>query len=674
MNTQAPRYLIFSIDTESDAPEWKDHGHTNLTFKNCESIGLVDRFAQDFGVRPTFLVTHALAGQKLFIDKIEPFLKKGIGEIGAHFHPGDTPPFIDSGIRDNVLRVSDDILNEKFVALHNQISSRFGRPSSFRCGAWTIDRRIIRLLLSYGYSVDSSVTPSISWRLIGRPDYLNAPASAYFLDSSDPSKPGETPLLEVPVTIWAPVKQSGPIGFIDGTFFSMPMESKSGFFFQTLKLLRHYKPLWLRPAFTPLGDMIFAARNLFSECDYIQVMCHSNELALGTSPYSNTRKKLDIIHTRLRLFFSYAREQGYIPCTLAEYAKLHATQTLPDVSGTLNHSKYGEVLDKKSPQLLNAAKTSERKSKMPGILKITLTISLLAAICLTVNLSHVWSTILAMNTRLLVIAVLLTLLTHSINAIKVKLILPKQIALPVKTLLNINFMSTFFNNIFPTRFGGDIARILYIGKALSSRELGLYTVFFDRLTGFLIQTVIVLTSCALLSATLLPVQTKYWCAAAAVFLVIASHCFLFICSRAVLSKTSFRFPLSFLNPILDHGEMRIFLFGLFENKVKHIFIHLAGYVFQSFVIITVMVLTYSMGGRITFFQAAVTLFIGTIACFLPLSIGGWGVMEGVFAYSYNFLHADAGIGLAVSLGLRITSVLPSLFGGLVFLKRNKETV
>ncbi|HEX7510664.1 MAG TPA: hypothetical protein VF335_05150, partial [Chitinivibrionales bacterium] len=100
MNTQAPHYLIFSIDTESDAPEWKDHRHTNLTFKNCESIGLVDRFAQDFGVRPTFLVTHALAGQKLFIDKIEPFLKKGIGEIGVHFHPGDTPPFIDSGIRD----------------------------------------------------------------------------------------------------------------------------------------------------------------------------------------------------------------------------------------------------------------------------------------------------------------------------------------------------------------------------------------------------------------------------------------------------------------------------------------------------------------------------------------------------------------------------------------------
>jgi len=669
MHTTSPHYLLFSIDTESDAPEWKDHRHTNLTFKNCEAIPLLHRFAADYGVRPTFLVTHAVAGQKALIDNIESFQKKGICEVGAHFHPGDTPPFIDSGSRDNVLRVSDDLLHEKFMALQNQISSRFGRPGAFRCGAWTIDRRIIRLLLSYGYAVDSSVTPSISWRLIGRPDYLEAPSGPYFLDYNDPSKRGETPLLEIPVTIWTPVKPSGPIGFMEGTFFSMPLESKTGFFFQCFKILRHNKPLWLRPAFSSLGDMIFAARNVYAETDYIHVMCHSNELALGTSPYSNTQQKLDIIHTRLKLFFSYAREQGYIPLTLSEYARQHA------VPSSLGLVQPASGIVRKTENVQSVIKYSEpdSRSRNPGFLKVAITVGILAIIFVKVDLAQVWSKVLAMNMPLLFIAVSLTMLTHCLNAWKVTLIMPRH-RLKLGKMMTINFMSTFFNNIFPGRFGGDVARVLYIGKEVSSKEVGLYAVLFDRLTGFLIQTIIVLSSCALFSGSSVGTAAKHWCAAIAVVLIAVTHGFLVVFARALRRKSGFIFPLSMLNRIIDHGEMRYFLKGLFENKAKHVLIHIAGYVFQCFVIFTVLILTHAMGGSISFFEAAAVLFIGTMACFLPLSIGGWGVMEGVFVSMYTFMHADAGVGLAVSLGLRITSVLPSLIGGFVFLKRNKETV
>jgi glucose uptake protein GlcU len=44
-------------------------------------------------------------------------------------------------------------------------------------------------------------------------------------------------------------------------------------------------------------------------------------------------------------------------------------------------------------------------------------------------------------------------------------------------------------------------------------------------------------------------------------------------------------------------------------------------------------------------------------------------MEGVFTFLYQALHAQGEIGLAVSLGLRITSIVPSLLGGIAFIKK-----
>ena len=673
MNAASPRYLIFSVDAESDAPEWKDHYHSNLRFNNCAGISLLRQITDEYGIRPTFLVTHAMADQTAFIDTVEPMLKDNRCEVGAHFHPGDTPPFVNYISSDNVLRVSDDVLNEKFEALQNQISSRFGRPTSFRCGAWTIDSRIIRLLLSYGYEADSSVTPSISWRLIGRPDYLHAPSNAYFMDSGGPSRRGETPLLEIPVTIWTPIDSSGPMGFINGTLFSMPLESRTAFFIQCIKIFHHNKPQWLRPAFSSLGDMIYTAGSIYDEIEYIHVMCHSNELTLGTSPYSNTKEKLDIILTRLKLFFSYARERGYIPVTLSEYARLYNARLAALTGGGAPTGARPALVTQATRRRLSHAPAREAASRRAGFLKAGFTIAVFAVILLKVNLAQFWSKALAINVTMLAVAMGLTMLTHCLNAWKVTLILPRR-TLTLGTMMNINFMSTFFNNLFPTRFGGDFARVIYIGKALSSKEVGVYAVLFDRLTGFLIQTIVVLTSCALSPYVAHSGGMRRWCIAAVIALFMGAHGALALISRTVRAKKKFGFPLTFLNTVFGRADMRIFFEGLFENKWKHVFIHLTGYVFQSFVILTVIILTHAMGGSISFFEAALVLYIGTIACFLPLSIGGWGVLEGVFTYFYTILHAEPGIGLAVSLGLRITSILPSFIGGLVFLKRNKETL
>ena len=666
----APHYLLFSIDTESDAPDWKGYNPGNLTFKNCEGLSVLMDIVKEYGVRPTFFITHAMASRQQVVSLIEPMLKNGLCEAGAHFHPGDTPPFekSDGAIRDNILNVPDSLLDLKFYELFSLLSSRFGPPRSFRSGAWTLDSRTITLLENYGFTVDSSVTPHVSWRLISRPSYLAAPQVAYYLDRLDPCKKGDSAILEVPVSIWSPKRIDGVLGEIFAAVFSMPLESRSGNIPRLIKAIRPYKPLWVRPALFSTDEMVYAAKQLKPFVNYTHIMCHSNELTVGTSPYSKTPELRERLLMRLRLFFAYAREQGYVPMTISEYATIEKQSVAevphPNSNHFLEqnqHAHNGSFIESVDAIKNNVNKTQTKKNRVITLFKWSVSIGILGLIAFHVDFASLWGKLRTMNVSLVIIAILITVLTNYLNGWKVSLILNNP-RVSIAELTNINFISTFFNNVLPTRFGGDIIRIFYISKDLSSKEIGAFAVVFDRITGLFIQTVFVLFSCAFLSQNFLDWRIKCLCAACGSVLVLVSF---------IYKGQGLRIPLSFLDKFFNKNSLLNFLKELFNDSKRYAKIFLAGYVFQFFVIFIVMTLTYAFGGKISFFESAVVLFASTIACFLPLSIGGWGIMEGVFTFLYQSLHAQGEIGLAVSLGLRITSIAPSLLGGVAFLKKGK---
>ena len=135
------RYLLFSVDVEPDALHWKGHYRENQTCKNQEDLPLLIELVKKFGVKPTFFITHSMALERSIDRLMEPMLKNNFCEVGAHFHPGETPPFQKSKIKmlDNILSVPDELLNAKFERLFSVLTPRFGSPRSYRAGAWTID-------------------------------------------------------------------------------------------------------------------------------------------------------------------------------------------------------------------------------------------------------------------------------------------------------------------------------------------------------------------------------------------------------------------------------------------------------------------------------------------------------------------------------------------------------
>lgn len=325
--TARPRYLLFSVDTEPDDPEWKGLDEGPWRHENLRGLPELQTRLNRLGVKATYLITHSVAQSGGLEETLSGELASGACEAGTHFHPGDTPPFPKGpgapAHCDNILKVPTGLLEEKFAALHAMISARFGAPGVHRAGAWAMDRRVTALLAAHGYKVDSSVTPGVSWKRNGRPDYLGAPMRAYPMGMGDPAVAGDAGILEVPVSIWSPRRWHGTwAGALVGDLLTMPLAARDTLPVRIVRALRPRPPQWLRPAFGDAQSMAamipwFEAQG----CDYLHVMCHSNELWPGSSPYAKTREDLDSFYRRLEEILRGALDQGYTPVTLSAYAR-----------------------------------------------------------------------------------------------------------------------------------------------------------------------------------------------------------------------------------------------------------------------------------------------------------------------------------------------------------------
>ena len=296
---------------------------------------------------------------------------------------------------------------------------------------------------------------------------------------------------------------------------------------------------------------------------------------------------------------------------------------------------------------------------------------LLVIILLKTDVSSLWGLLRSTNVALVGGAAILILITHYINAVKVARILPEYHPLSIGRLTAINFVGTFLNNLLPTRIGGDVARVFFINKKLASKRVSIAVVLIDRASGIAVQTLLVLFSGAFLSGTLIGPRSKFWCGA----LFFAGCCVVFLPwllpSRIKIKSVDMLMRVRLFAAVFKSGPVRSFLNNFFASPGRVAGIVLIGSVFQCFVIVSIIALTRAFGGTISFFESATVCFASTIACFLAPSIGGWGVMEGAFTYLYQFLHLQGRVGLAVSLGLRITVVIPSIIGWVVFMQSGR---
>lgn len=312
--------LAVTIDVEEEGLFSNRYDPRNVPVENVSSLAKLDAIFRNWGIHPTLLCTHAVVAQERHRDLLLNLREQWSAEIGAHLHHWNTPPLEELPHREPVPSELMDapLLRAKLTTLLHTLNHMGIAPTSFRMGRFNMGPRMFSVIEEAGFLVDSSIAPMR--RYYGGPDHLAAPTDPYFPDPLDPRRPGDSEVLEAPVTI-LPV-----LGWL-GAFFqdirtTQPMEDRISWVAANLASLPA-QPMW-----TGLKRLKAAAATHKSRGGRVlTIFFHSSELMPGGCPEHKTERDVDGFLSKLDTFFAWLRNTLQVESvTLSELGDLYRAE------------------------------------------------------------------------------------------------------------------------------------------------------------------------------------------------------------------------------------------------------------------------------------------------------------------------------------------------------------
>lgn len=317
-----PAFLI-TVDTEGDNLWSKP---AEIGTKNARFLPRFQTLCEKYGFRPTWLVNYEMAESPEFVEFGRDILARGTGEIGMHLHGWNSPPIVPLTENDHfhqpyLFEYPEPVMRDKIRFMTDLLEDQFRRKMvSHRAGRWGFDAKYARFLIECGYRVDCSATPHISWRNYpgdprgsGGLDYSAFPEMPYFLDPKDISRPGDSPLLEIPVSVlrtpWAALHR----GF----------GSRSTFLRRALNRILPERHSMLSCNFRTngRGALAILRHALKTRWPCVELATHSSELMPGGSPFFPDEASIERLYRRLEKLFAEAAK-NFRGMTLEEFGEM----------------------------------------------------------------------------------------------------------------------------------------------------------------------------------------------------------------------------------------------------------------------------------------------------------------------------------------------------------------
>ncbi len=296
--TDRPLFMV-GVDTEAD-DQWSLEGRRLLSVENARALPRLQALCDNYGVRPSYLVTHEMATKEPARSILRDLFAKGRCEIGAHLHPWSSPPYRQEDLLGRYPNQLDNaLLKTQLEELTAVIESSLGvRPVSYRAGRHGFDERSLRILEALNYRVDTSVDPLFNETRKGGPSFAGAPVSPYWPSSLDVRRPGGSSVLEIPVS--SATSPALP-KILEKGFASLPSIPWRGY----LKRLG-LRAVWLRPSYSSVEDAkALASALVVRGAPTLNMLFHSSELVPGGSPYNQDAAAVDRFFSRLESIFEH---------------------------------------------------------------------------------------------------------------------------------------------------------------------------------------------------------------------------------------------------------------------------------------------------------------------------------------------------------------------------------
>jgi len=316
------RTLIVSIDTEVDKDRrWRIS--SPVTFKSItEGVPrILSPLFDRYGVKPTYLLSPEVLEDRESVRVLGRLADRGDAELGTHLHaefiePQRTrfPHNMDGKCAEALQKqYPAEIEYAKLRNLTNLFRRTFGfRPTSFRAGRYGISDETLEALASLEYTVDSSVTPGLHWRLKeGELDFRESLRQPHLVTT----RAGE--ILELPISI-APGSKFSPL------VRDLPGLAKRA----ALKLFgKRASYQWLRPSFLGGGDMVELIDSLTDPV--LVMMFHSTEVICNASPYASSDSDVRRIVGSMDTVFKHCERLGFEFATMSNLVEGTITNPVP---------------------------------------------------------------------------------------------------------------------------------------------------------------------------------------------------------------------------------------------------------------------------------------------------------------------------------------------------------
>ena len=309
--------LAFTIDVEEEGLFSGNYLPEQPPTNNISALSLLDHLVAEFDLRPTLLVSYQAIRDGRHGDYINDLGRRWQGEIGAHLHPWNTPPLVNLPHRQPVPSevIPREILAAKLDSLFRALAAMGVVPTSFRMGRFNLGPQMLSILRDTTIIVDSSVAPMRSY--YGGPRHLDAPTDPYYPDPANPARPGESDILEVPLTI-LPILPGAGAAFRHMESLPFPLGRWASW------TARYLASLPAQPVWTGLRRLKLACRLHRNRGGRVLTLfLHSSELMPGGCPRHSGRQQVNMFLKRLHAFLSWVRNDLQAePVTLTELAGL----------------------------------------------------------------------------------------------------------------------------------------------------------------------------------------------------------------------------------------------------------------------------------------------------------------------------------------------------------------
>jgi hypothetical protein len=308
----------FTLDTEPDNL-WANR--PELTFEHFDRLFEFHRRMRAAGSKPVYLTTSEVVEDAKARAVLRKCLDEGGCEIGAHFHswtrswPFPVPDINWQGARSHAMahQLGQGVEEAMLSYTCRELTSAYGvQPVSYRGGRWSLSRDSLTSFRNCGITVDSTVTPGISWR-----DQRHI-----LVDGSDFSRSSRFPS-SVSRAMGGGDDPQGPLEIpVGAAWFPAWGEDASDTTRKNLARIGARLPIrtghrWLRPTHSSVEDMTAVMKSLKAASVPVWVfMIHSSEIApckpLPTE--DDVRKFVD----RCERIAQIAVELGAVGATLTE--------------------------------------------------------------------------------------------------------------------------------------------------------------------------------------------------------------------------------------------------------------------------------------------------------------------------------------------------------------------